>query len=162
INTADPQLVQLAKRTGGSIDQPFALADRLRRFVTGYVVNKNLNVGFATASEVCRTKQGDCSEHAVLLAALGRLRGFPTRVAVGLAYVPQMGALTNVFGYHMWAQFFIKGKWIDLDAALGETRCSPTRIAFATSSLRDAGLADLSLPLLSKIGGITIEVLEIE
>ena len=107
-------------------------------------------------------RQGDCSEHAVLLAAFGRINGFPSRVIVGLAYVPRLGGRNDVFGYHMWTQFMIGGEWIDLDAALRETDCSPTRIAFATSSLHNAGMADLSLPLLSRIGGIDIDILEIE
>ncbi len=162
INIADPRLIELAKRAGGREEEPMALADNLRRFVTDYVVTKSLNIGFATASEVCRTKEGDCSEHAVLLAALGRLRGLPSRVTVGLVYVPRLGGRSDVFGYHMWTQFMIGGNWVDLDAALGETNCSPTRIAFAVSSLKNAGMADLTLPLLSRIGGITIDVLEIE
>ena len=162
INTKDPKLIALAKEAAGRSDDPFTLADNLRRFVTDYVDIKNLNIGFATASEVCRTREGDCSEHGVLLAALGRINGLPSRVAVGLAYVPWFGGQKDVFGYHMWTQFYIDGRWIDVDAALRETKCSPTRIAFATSSLKNTGLADLSLPLLSKIGAIDIDILNIE
>ena len=162
MNLDDPELIKLAEKAGGSETDPFALGDKLRRFVTRYVETKNLSIGFATASEVCRTKEGDCSEHGVLLAALGRIRGLPSRVAVGLAYVPTFGGKRDIFGYHLWTQFYIDGRWIDYDAALGETECSPTRIAFAVSSLHDAGLADLSLPLLDKIGGIDVEILEIE
>lgn len=162
INTDDPKLIALAEQAARGETEPFALADKLRRFVTDYVTSKNLNIGFATASEVCRTREGDCSEHGVLLAALGRLNGLPSRVAVGLAYVPHMGGYDHVFGYHLWTQFHIDGRWVDFDAALRESDCSPTRIAFATSSLKNAGLADLSIPLLSKIGAIEIEVLEID
>lgn len=164
INLDDPKLVELARRAGGGgVDKdPYRLADRLRRFVSEYVTTKNLNVGFATASEVCRTREGDCSEHGVLLAALGRLNGLPSRVAIGLAYVPVFGKHEDIFGYHLWTQFLIDGQWIDVDAALGETQCSPTRIAFATSSLKNSGLADLSLPLLTKIGAIDVEILHID
>jgi hypothetical protein len=62
----------------------------------------------------------------------------------------------------MWTQFWIDGRWYDFDAALRETECSPARIAFATSSLKDAGLAELSLALLSTIGAIDLEILEVE
>ena len=161
INIADPQLVAIAEDASRGETEPFALGDNLRRFVTDYVKNKNLNVGFATASEVCRNKEGDCSEHGVLLAALGRLCKLPSRVAVGVVYLPSYGGKTNVFGYHMWTQFYIDNRWIDFDAALRETQCSPTRIAFATSSLKHNGLADLSLPLISKIGAIDIEIVEV-
>jgi transglutaminase-like putative cysteine protease len=162
INTDDPELIALAEKAGGGEKEPFALGDKLRRFVTDYVTSKSLNIGFGTASEVCRSRQGDCSEHGVLLAALGRLNGLPSRVVVGVVYLRTFGGRENVLGYHMWTQFFIDGRWIDFDAALRESVCSPTRIAFATSSLKNTGLADLSLPLLSKIGAIDIEILEIE
>ncbi len=162
INTADPKLIELAKRAAGGATDPFILGDKLRRFVTDYVKTKSLNIGFATASEVCRTKEGDCSEHGVLLAALGRLNKLPSRVVVGLVYVPFLGSRRDVFGYHLWTQFYIDGRWIDFDAAMRETVCSPTHIAFATSSLKHIGLADLSLHLLSKIGAIDIDILAIE
>lgn len=162
INTNDTRLIELAKKAGGGETEPFALADRLRRYVTRFVKTKSLNIGFATASEVCRTREGDCSEHAVLLAALGRLHGLPSRVVVGLAYVPFFGGRKDIFGYHMWTQFLIHGQWIDVDAALGETQCTPRRIAFAASSLKNSGLADLTLPLLSKIGAIRIDIVEID
>ncbi len=162
INTADPKLVELGRSAGGEEKDPYKLADRLRRFVTDFVTSKSLNIGFATASEVARTKEGDCSEHGVLLAALARLNGIPSRVAVGLAYVPVFGGESDVFGYHLWTQFYIDGRWIDVDAALRETECSPIRIAFATSSLKNTGLADLTLPLLSKIGAIAIDIVEVE
>jgi len=162
INTADPKLIELAKQAGDGEKEPFALADKLRRFVTDYVVTKSLNIGFATASEVARTKEGDCSEHGVLLAALGRLNGLPSRVVVGLAYVPVFGNQDDIFGYHLWTQFYIDGRWIDVDAALRETDVSPARIAFAVSSLKNSGLADLSLPLITKLGAIDIDVLEVD
>lgn len=159
INTADPELIALAKRAAGDEKEPFALADKLRRFVSDYVETKNLNVGFATASEVARTREGDCSEHGILLAALGRLNELPSRVVVGIAYVPIFGNQDDIFGYHMWTQFYIDNRWIDFDAALNESNCSPTRIAFGVSSLKNAGIADLSLPLLTLIGAIDIDIL---
>lgn len=162
MNTDDPELITLAKRAAAGETEPFALGDRLRRFVTDFITDKNLTIGFATASEVCRNREGDCSEHGVLLAALGRLNGLPSRVAVGIAYVPRMGGQRDIFGYHMWTQFYIGGKWYDFDAAMGETRCSPARIAFAVSSLKDAGLADLSLPLLNVLGAIDLEITEVD
>lgn len=162
INTDDPELKKLAKEATGGEKDPYKLADKLRQFVTEYVASKNLNIGFATASEVARNKEGDCSEHGVLLAALARINGLPSRVVVGLAYVPIFGKQDDIFGYHMWTQVYIDGRWLDIDAALRETVCSPIRLAFATSSLKSAGLAELSLPLLDKIGAIDIDVLEIE
>jgi len=162
ININDPTLIKLASRAAGDEKDPFALADKLRRFVTDYVQTKSLNIGFATASEVARTREGDCSEHGVLLAALGRLCGLPSRVVVGLVYLRELAGQNDVFGYHMWTEFMVGGVWFTYDAAMRESDCSPTRIAFATSSLADAGMADLTLPLLSKIGGLNIDILKVE
>jgi transglutaminase-like putative cysteine protease len=162
MNIKDEKLIELARKAAGSERDPMVLGDKLRRFVTEYVETKSLNVGFATASEVARTREGDCSEHGVLLAALGRLNGLPSRVAVGLAYVPIFGGQDDIFGYHLWTQFYIGGKWVDFDAALRESDCSPIRITFAVSSLKDSGIADLSLPLIGKIGAIDLEIMEIE
>ena len=95
-------------------------------------------------------------------AALGRINGLPSRVVTGLAYVPFFGRKDDIFGYHLWTQFLIDGEWVDYDAALRESDCSPIRIAFAVSSLRSAGMADLSLPLLNRIGAIELDVVKIE
>ncbi|MFQ5462392.1 MAG: transglutaminase family protein [Phycisphaerae bacterium] len=162
INTKDPQLIELAHRAAGNEKDPYKLADRLRRFVTDYITEKNLTVAFATASEVCRMREGDCSEHGILLAALGRINGLPSRVVAGLAYVPLFGQQQDIFGYHMWTEFYIDHRWVNVDAALRETQCNPARIAMATSSLKNAGMADLSLPLLKKIGAIDLQVIEID
>lgn len=161
MNLEDPELQKIAKQAAGSETDPYKLADKLRVFVTDYISDKNLDVAFATASEVCRNKRGDCSEHGVLLAALGRLAGFPSRVVVGLAYVPLFGAQQDIYGYHMWTQFYIDGRWLDYDAALRETECSPARIAMAVSSMQNAGMAELTLPMIKKIGAIQMEIVSV-
>jgi transglutaminase-like putative cysteine protease len=68
------------------------------------------------ASVVARRRTGDCSEHAVLVAALARLRGIPARVVVGVAVV-SVGKDFGAFG-HAWAEVLQDGKWQVADAAL--------------------------------------------
>src|SRR5690606_5928862 len=95
-------------------------AETLREFVYGYIEKKNLGVGFATASEVARTASGDCTEHGVLLAAMLRAGGVPSRVVAGLLYVDEFEGATETFGYHMWTQALVDingtASWIDVDA----------------------------------------------
>ncbi|MEE9296100.1 MAG: transglutaminase family protein [Phycisphaerae bacterium] len=162
LNSKDELLVRMSQEAAGDAASPYAVADKLRVYVSDVIVDKNLNIGFATASEVCRKREGDCTEHAVLLAALGRARGIPSRVVVGLAYVPAFVGKKNVFGFHMWTQFHIGGRWIDFDAALGETDCSPARIALATSSLKDTAVGEMALPILDLMTGLNIEIKSIE
>jgi hypothetical protein len=138
------------------------MAHALRVYVTDIIKDKNLDVGFATASEVCRNKQGDCSEHAVLLAALGRVHGLPSRVVTGVVYVPVFGGDANIFGFHMWTQFRIGDQWVDFDAAQRESDCNPTHIAFSATSLHDAGLGQIAFNLTSVIGNLDIKIEKIE
>ncbi|HEU4781034.1 MAG TPA: transglutaminase-like domain-containing protein, partial [Steroidobacteraceae bacterium] len=68
------------------------------------------------ASVVAHRRKGDCSEHAVLTAALARLLGIPARVVVGVALVSDEKN-HGAFG-HAWAEIFEDGKWKVADAAL--------------------------------------------
>ncbi len=162
LNTRDDAIRKMADEAAGDETRPYALADRLRVYVSKIIKEKNLNIGFATASEVCRNREGDCTEHAVLLAALGRARKLPSRVVIGLAYVPAFVGKKNVFGFHMWTQFHIGGQWVDFDAALQETDCSPARIALKTSSLKDASIGDIAFAIMGIIRGLEIEIKSIE
>ena len=162
INIEDPALIELSRISVEDSAGIVGLADELRKLVSRHVSNKSLTVGFATASEVARRKAGDCTEHAVLLTALGRIREIPSRIAIGIAYLPSFMGEQNVFGFHMWTQFYLYGRWVDFDAALGESECSPTRIAFFVSSLDEGGLIDASLSLLDILGEIEIGVEEVE
>jgi hypothetical protein len=95
--------------------------ERMRRaedFVREYIFGKSLSVGYASALEVATTRQGDCTEHALLLTALARASGIPARVATGIAYVPHFGNRDNVFVPHAWTEAYVDGRWQGFDAAL--------------------------------------------
>lgn len=168
LDTQDPKVRELAIQAQAA-GRPgiVATSDRMRKFVTDYIEDKNLSVGFATASEVAANPEGDCSEHAVLLAAMGRVNGIPSRVAAGLVYLSSMVDSTgsprqDVMGYHMWTQFYIDGHWVDFDAAQDESECAPTRITLLTSSLQSSSIAELGLDLLDSIGQLEIEIVSVK
>ncbi len=161
INSEDPEVKAMAKAARGTASTPYELGDALRRYVSDIISDKNMDVGFASASEVCRNRAGDCSEHAVLLAALGRANGLPSRIACGLVYVPVFGGDHNVFGFHMWTQFYIGGQWVDFDAAQNESNCNPTHIALVVTSLNEEGMAPLAMGLATVVGNLELEVVEI-
>ena len=162
IDANDPGIRALAQAASRGAKNPVQMASNLRSFVTHYVTAKNLDVGFATASEVARTREGDCSEHAVLLAALGRSSGLPSRVAAGLVYLPRYEGRKNIMGFHMWTQFHIRGKWVGFDGAMGESECAPTRIAFATSSLKDESLSGIAFSIAEPIGNLNVKILAVK
>lgn len=143
-----------------------ARAKAIRHFVGGYMTGAGLSVGMAGSDEVCRTKSGDCTEYAVLLAAMLRANGTPSRVVCGLLYCDTLLGKRDVFGPHMWTQALVKvgdeEQWVDVDAALGPGACrfDAGHIAFSTSVLSDEAPAANFLELVPFLGGVTIEVVE--
>ena len=61
--------------------------EQLATFVDGYITTKNGARGDDLASVVATRKEGDCTEHAVLLAALVRMFGGTARLIGGIALV---------------------------------------------------------------------------
>lgn len=118
IQSDDPKIVELAKQAVGDAKDSLEAARRIETFVRKYITKKDFSVGYATASEVAQSRQGDCSEHAVLVAAMCRAAGIPAQVVVGMAYVSQFGSRQGVFGPHAWNRAFVGEQWVGLDAAL--------------------------------------------
>jgi hypothetical protein len=75
--------------------------------------------GHFSALETLDRKAGDCTEAAVLLAALGRAAGIPTKVASGLVYSRERyHGVANVFMPHSWTLAYVDGRWRSFDLAL--------------------------------------------
>ena len=119
IQSDAPSIREKAALVAGDTKDADSAMRALEQFVAGYVNDKSLSVGYASALEVLETRAGDCTEHALLLAALGRSLGIPTRVATGLAYVDEWVGLENTFVPHAWTQAWIDDRWVSYDAALG-------------------------------------------
>lgn len=113
------EITRLAAQASSGDKPPLERMRDLETFVSGYIDKKGLSVGYASALETAQSRQGDCTEHALLLAALGRARGIPTRIATGLAFVESFGSAERVFVPHAWVQAWVDGRWQSFDAALG-------------------------------------------
>lgn len=139
---------------------------RLRAFVERYIDSKDLSVGFATASDVARTAQGDCTEHAVLLAAMLRVAGIPSRTVTGLVYVDQFLGQSDVFGFHMWTQAWLTpvpgsgDRWVDLDATLPDVAFDAAHIAIGASSMTDGAITNDLIVIAPMLGTLQIKVVE--
>jgi hypothetical protein len=118
LQSKTPEVEALARKAASGANDPLAQMRLLETFVRGYIKDKTLGVGYASALEVVRKPEGDCTEHAVLLAALGRSLGIATRVVDGLAYAPGFAGKDRVFVPHAWVQAWIGGRWQSFDAAL--------------------------------------------
>lgn len=118
LQSDDPAIRSAAKRGAGAANTDLKRMQALEAFVRQHISNKNLAVGYASAREVLDSREGDCTEHALLLAALGRALQIPTRVATGFAYAPGYLGQAKVFVPHAWAQAYVDGRWQSFDAAL--------------------------------------------
>jgi hypothetical protein len=118
LQSTAPEVVKLARQGAGEAKAPAEQMQNLEDFVRKFIRTKDLSVGYASALEVAKNPEGDCTEHAVLLAALGRSLGIPTRVVDGLVYIDNYAGKSNVFVPHAWAQAWVDGHWRSYDAAL--------------------------------------------
>lgn len=113
-----PAIRELAAQAIGSARTPEQKMRRLRSFVSNYIVQHGLDVGYASALEVVANRQGDCTEFAVLLAAMARAAGIPARVVTGMAYASRYDGHSRVFVPHAWVQAWLGTRWKSYDAAL--------------------------------------------
>ncbi|MSR56746.1 MAG: hypothetical protein EXS05_03625 [Planctomycetaceae bacterium] len=161
IQSDDAQVQKLAAQAVGDETDPWTMAKKLEAWVYENLKKKNFSTLLASAAEVAKDLQGDCTEHAVLLAAMARARKIPSRVVVGLVYVASLSS----FGGHMWTEVEIAGQWIPIDATLGRGGIGAAHIKFADSSFSDDdSVAPLSafLPLVSVLGKLQIEVRQVD
>ncbi len=78
---------------------------------------------FGTSRETMRRLEGDCSEAAVLTAALLRAAGIPSRVVLGFATLGR-----GVFIGHAWTEARVNDRWMGVDAALREFPAGAERL----------------------------------
>jgi hypothetical protein len=118
VQSDSPSIRELAATAVGHASGDLQKMRRLRSFVSDYITQHGLDVGYASALEVVRTREGDCTEYAVLLAALARAERIPTRVVTGIVYADRYAGGSRVFVPHAWVQSWINGRWQSFDAAL--------------------------------------------
>ncbi len=100
--------------------------------------------GHFSAVDALLRGAGDCTEDAVVLAALGRAAGIPTKVASGIVYSRERyHGVSNVFLTHNWTLAWIDGKWRSFDMSIGAF--DATHIATNISDGDSESLASASL-----------------
>ena len=161
VDAEDPEIRALvAQALRGAEASPLDRAEAMRALVHRVVSEKNLDTAFGTASETARTRSGDCSEHAVLLCAMLRADEIPARVAIGLIYADRFLGEQGIFGWHMWTQALIDGRWVDLDATL-PVPYHAGHVLTGTTALAESALAVELTGTLMLIGNLEIEVLDV-
>jgi hypothetical protein len=160
INSGDDKVRELARHAVGTETDPWKKALRIERWVYENIRKKNFKENFAPADRVARSLQGDCTEHALLSAAMCRAVGVPSRAAIGLLYVER--SRRPAFGFHMWTEVWVGGQWMPFDGTLGRGYVGATHLKISDHSW--SGVASMAplLPVLRILGKISIEVISVK
>ncbi|MDR1268571.1 MAG: transglutaminase family protein [Planctomycetaceae bacterium] len=164
IDLNDPKLLELADQVDSASLTTRQTALALEQLVHNTIRQTSFSIALASSSDVLKSKSGDCTEFAVLLAALCRAKKFPARITLGLVYTPfrpinnsnesqQAGMV-----FHLWNEVLIDGIWYPLDAVLALGGADAARIKIADSSLAENSLAPLCHSLIGVIGQIKIRL----
>jgi hypothetical protein len=158
IQSDNPKIIAMARSIGPTATDPWEISTLLETAVKRHIRRSNYQQSFASAADVVENGEGDCTEHAVLLAALCRARGIPARVAIGLVYI----SAAQGFGYHMWNEVWIDGAWIPLDATIASGGVGAAHLKLADSNLDGTSAFSTFLSVAQVIGQLRIEILEVE
>lgn len=158
----DPAIRRFAARGSRGGKTADEKAERLRRAVHRHVDRKGLATAFASASETVRDRRGDCTEHAVLLAAALRSEGIGSRVVNGLVWIPEGEGREGAYLWHMWTQAVVDGRWVDLDATLPPEGPAfhAGHLAINTGDLSPASFNATGTAMLEVFGSIDIMILD--
>jgi len=93
----------------------------------------------------------------VLVAAMCRVLGIPSRVAVGLIYADHLGG----FGYHAWNEVYVNRRWVAIDAAFDQSTVDAVHIKLSDTSLDGVSPFEAFMPLARVINKLSLEPIEI-
>jgi hypothetical protein len=159
INCDDAKVKELARTAVGAERDPWKKALKIERWVHAHMRVTSYEA-LATADHVARKLEGDCTEFAMLTAAMCRAEGIPSRTAIGLIYADVKGR--PVLAFHMWTEVWVRGQWLPLDATLGRGFVGATHLKITDHSWH--GRRDLAplLPVVRVLGKMAIEVVSAE
>ncbi len=123
VQSDHPRVRQRLEEVAGGEKSARDAAIRLRRWIYDNI-EKRAVASIPNTLQVLEMGAGDCNEHAVLFAGLGRAAGLPTRIVAGLVY------MEGVFLYHAWNEVWLGDGWVSVDAALDQMPADVTHIKF--------------------------------
>lgn len=152
LNINSKEISSAAEKFRGSRDP----AGEIENFVFIHIKDKRYGIPLIPADAVFRARAGDCTEHAVLAAAILRSLKIPARAVVGMIFERDFLGRKNVFVFHMWVEAYFNGRWILIDATRPGNKFLNRYIALAFHNLKTDAPIDY-LSAISAISGMKID-----
>jgi hypothetical protein len=155
----DPEIQEVAKEIIGRERNSWRAAKKIAEWVQKEMI-PNYEVGFASAKEILKNREGDCSEHTVLTVALCRAVGIPARAAVGIM------SAKDIFAYHMWTEVYVgrwiglDSKWLAVDKKSGQYYTDATHLKFGRSVLDENIFQEMLQAISAIIGQLKLEIID--
>jgi len=155
----DPEILEKARQIIGRERNSWKAAKQIAEWVQKEMT-PNYDVGFASAKEILKNREGDCSEHTVLTVTLCRAVGIPARAAVGI-----MSAY-DIFAYHMWPEVYVgrwiglDSKWLAVDKKSGQYYTDATHLKFGRSVLDENIFQEMLQAISAIIGQLKLEIID--
>lgn len=126
--------------------------EQIRALATWVYANldKRPVIGLPDALTTLANRQGDCNEHAVLLAALARAAKLPSRIAAGVMLHE------GRFYYHAWNEICTPQGWLSVDSSRNQLPADLSHIRFVIGETSE------QLRIGSLLGNLEIAVLDDE
>ncbi|HYV37677.1 MAG TPA: transglutaminase-like domain-containing protein [Gemmataceae bacterium] len=156
ITSDDARVKDHARKAVGKEKDPWKKALAIEKYVNKVMRVTNVEV-MAPADHVAKTLEGDCTEFAMLMAAMCRAEGIPSKTAIGLLYADTKTG--PVMAFHMWTEVFVQGQWIPLDATLGRGYVGASHLKVTDHSWHDTRALTPLLPLTRVLGKMQVEIL---
>ncbi len=143
IESDAPEFVAAVRPVVGTRMSAAARMARLQQIARARMATIDFE-GYRSARSAWRRRNGDCTEDAVVLAALARAAGIPARVASGLTYSRvRYHGMANAYMPHAWVVAWVDGRWRSYDIALEGFDAS--HIALALSDGEPAGYREANV-----------------
>ena len=131
--TSDPMLQRMAVQGTVGKSRPLDICLSLEKYVSSTLAFRPFSTNLLPADVVAKHKKGDCTEHAILLATLMKVRGIPARIVSGLI----LTAGRPGFSGHVWVEAKIQENWYPFDS-MSAISSKQVRVKLADSNLNES------------------------
>ncbi|NNG00510.1 MAG: transglutaminase domain-containing protein [Desulfobacteraceae bacterium] len=146
IQSNHPLLQEVVRQTTDADDTPLGKVEKLMQWIKDNIEKKPV-LSLPDAISTLKNRQGDCNEHAMLMAAMARAANIPARVETGIVY------MKGRFYYHAWNMVYV-GDWLAVDTALDQIPADVTHVRLSS------GNEDGHLDLLRMIGNVKLKIID--